>query len=111
MPGGRRQRRAAQYHLVDHELAVVLAERAGRGLVTGIWGVSAASPLPDDAESVIEHAAFGGDLPFALGRQILAGPARERVRLVIADMAHRCRGIDPAQTAQRHRVPDAVDLA
>ena len=42
----RRQRRAAQYHLIDHELAIVFAERTGLGLITGIRRIGAAGPLP-----------------------------------------------------------------
>ena len=111
MAGRRRQRRAAQDHLVDHEFAVVFAERARRRPVARIWRIGAARPLPDDAEGVAEHAAFGRDLPLGFGRQILAGPARERVGLVIADVTDRRARIDRAQAAERHREPCAVDLA
>ena len=36
MAGRRRQRRAAQYYLIDHEFTVVFAERARRRPVAGI---------------------------------------------------------------------------
>ena len=42
---------------------------------------------------------------------MLAGPARKGIGLVIADVTHRRRRIDPAQAAKRHRKPGAVDLA
>ena len=89
MPGGRRQRRAAQHHLIDHELAVIFAERAGRRLVAGIGRIGAARPLPDHAEGVAERAGVRRNLPLAFGRQILAGPARERIGFVVTDMADR----------------------
>src|SRR5215470_11268996 len=54
MPGGSGERRAAQHHLVHHEFAVVLAERAGHRAVAGIGRIGATRPLPDDAEGVLE---------------------------------------------------------
>src|SRR5258706_8109067 len=42
-----RMRAAAQHHLVDHELAVVLAERAVRRAVARVGQIRAARPLPD----------------------------------------------------------------
>src|ERR1019366_10598596 len=78
------KRRAAQHQLVDHELAVVFAERALHRPVAGIGGVGAAGPLPDNPERVVEMAGTGGDFPFHFGRQMLAAPARKGVRLIIA---------------------------
>ena len=66
MPGRRRQRRAAQYHLIDHELAVVFAERAGRRPLAGIRRIGAARPLPDHAECIAEHAACWPRFPTRL---------------------------------------------
>src|SRR5580698_7421608 len=109
MPGGRRERRAAQYHLIDHELAVIFAQRPGRRLVPGIWGVGAASPLPDDGVWVNQPSASGSSLPFGFCGQILACPSRECICFVIADMTSWQSRIDRAQTAKRHRMPDAVD--
>src|SRR6266571_7988456 len=77
------KRGAAQHQLVDHELAVVLAERAFDGAVAGIRGVGAAGPLPHDPERVVELAGPGRDFPFHFGRQMLAAPAREGVGLVL----------------------------
>src|SRR5712671_5290763 len=71
-------RAAAQHHLVDHELAVVFAERAGRGAEARIGRIGAARPLPHDPEGIIEETRPGRDFPFGSTRQILAGPARER---------------------------------
>src|ERR1700730_16929697 len=88
------QRRAAQHQLIDHELAVVFAERALDGAVAGIGGVGAAGPLPHDSESVVEMAGSRGALPLHFGRQMLAAPARERLGFVIADMADRGGRVD-----------------
>src|SRR6185436_10593270 len=85
--------------------------RAFDGAVARVGGVGAAGPLPDDAEGVVELAGAGGDFPFHFGRQMAAGPARERVRLVVADMADRSGGVDRLQPAERHDPPFAVDLA
>src|SRR4051794_12913437 len=86
---------APQYHLVGHELAVVLANRAGGLAVAGIGHVGTGRPFPDIAEhlgkplvlrrrtrmerAVFEHVAGGADvarrdLPLALARQPLARP-------------------------------------
>src|ERR1700730_2219772 len=89
MSGGSCKRGAAQHQLIDHELAVVFAERALDRPIAGIGGIGASRPLPDDPEGVVEMAGASGDFPFHLGRQMLSLPARERVRLVIADMADR----------------------
>src|SRR5450756_402103 len=83
------KRGATQHQLIEHELAVVFAERALAGPVAGVGGVGAAGPLPRDPEGVVEMAGAGGDFPFHLGRQMPAAPACERVGLVIADMADR----------------------
>src|SRR5436190_22165769 len=63
MPRRRRLRAAAQHHLIDHELAIVLAERTGGRAVARIGRVGAACPLPDDAEGVRDQAGAGRDLP------------------------------------------------
>src|SRR6202162_4043273 len=88
------KRGAAQHQLIDHELAVVFAERALDRTVAGVGGVGAAGPLPDQPERVVEMAGSGRDLPLHFGRQMLAAPARKRIRLVIADVADRRRPID-----------------
>src|SRR5260370_2036744 len=105
------KRRAAQHQLVDHELAVVFAERALNGTVAGIGGVGAAGPLPHDPERVVEMAGSPSDFPLHFGRQMLAAPARERVGLVIADVADRGVSVDRFQSAERHDLPFAFDLA
>src|SRR5690242_9810163 len=83
------KRGAAQHELVDHELAVVFAERAFNGAIARVRRIGAAGPLPDDAEGIVELARSCGDLPFHLGRQMLASPACKGVGLVIADMTDR----------------------
>src|SRR5215831_17875805 len=95
----RRKRGAAQHQLVDHELAIIFAERAVDGAVAGIGRVGAAGPLPDDAESVVEFTRAGGDLPFHLRWQMLAGPAGKGIRLVIADVTDGTFWIDGLQPA------------
>src|SRR6476659_81220 len=86
--------RATQHQLVDHELAVIFAERALDGPVARVGGIGAAGPLPNDPEGVVEMAGSCGDLPLHFGRQMLAAPAREGVGLVIADVTDRRRRLD-----------------
>src|SRR5712692_10334114 len=71
VPGGRRVRAAAQHHLVDHELAVVLAERALRRAIPWVGQIGAAGPLPDDAESVVEKILASRHFTFGFRRQVL----------------------------------------
>ena len=47
VPVRRRLRASAQHHLVNHELAVVFAERIRRRAIAGIGQIGAARPLPD----------------------------------------------------------------
>jgi len=47
-------RPAAQHVLVDHEFAVVFADRAGRRLETGIRCVRALGPFPVVAEQTLQ---------------------------------------------------------
>src|SRR5438046_10470392 len=47
----RGMRAAAQYHLIDHELAVVFSERTGSSAIAGIEQIGAARPLPGCPES------------------------------------------------------------
>ena len=46
---------AAQNVLVAHEFAIVFAERAGRGAITGIRGVGAARPFPNVAKHLLKR--------------------------------------------------------
>ena len=100
---------AAEDDLGAHELAVVLAQGAGEGLVAGVAGVGGLGPLPDVAEELlggggggaaglgVEVAGFqevardgmlGGDeLPFELGGEAVAGPAGEGVGFEEAEVA------------------------
>src|SRR5439155_27206637 len=91
VPRGRGARPAAEYQLVAHELAVVLAQRAGRRAVAGVRDVWAARPHPHvavertpvasgvQAFGVEEVAAHfprrGRRLPLELRRQAGPGPA------------------------------------
>src|SRR3546814_1754377 len=99
--GGRRAAAAAQHVLPAHELAVVLAQRAGQRAEAWIRGVGRRRPLPHVAEQLLQARAvvFGslrvqragigeiavdgdagrGLLPFGFGRQARPGPARKSV--------------------------------
>src|SRR5262245_46125837 len=52
----------------------------------------------------------GRDLPFLLGRQVLAGEARERVGLIVADVSDGRGGIDWLQASEGQLMPRAVAL-
>src|SRR6476646_7613069 len=106
----RRQRGTAQHHLVDHEFAVVFTERAVARGKAWIGRIARARPLPDDAEGTAEMARAGGTLPLSLRRQMLAGPVREGVRLVVAHMRNRGGGIDRLQTAKGELAPLAIAI-
>src|SRR3954468_8999142 len=54
VPGRGCKRGAAQHQLIDHELAVVFAERALDGAISGVRRVRTAGPLPDDAEGIVQ---------------------------------------------------------
>src|ERR1700730_3036842 len=108
---GRRQRASAQYHLIDHEFAVVLAERPGLRPIARIGRIGGARPLPYEPKGVSDLAAAGGYLPFRLARQIFSDPTRECIGLVVAHVAQRRRRIDRAQSAERHRQPRPVNLS
>src|SRR5258708_8282149 len=109
VPGGSCKRGAAQHQLIDHELAVVLAERALDRPIAGVGRIRAAGPLPHDPERIVEVAGAGGDLPLHLARQMLAAPARKRARLLIAYMPDRGVRVDRLQAAKCHDLPFAVD--
>src|SRR5438445_2541369 len=132
MTARRRAGSAAEHELVAHELAVVFAEGAGWGLIARIANVGAGRPLPHvsiefvqravlfpgSSRSRMEAAAFqkmplqrcpgGGCLPFRLRGQAGARPARERVRLVITDMADRLRRLELPHPCQGYRQPLSV---
>src|SRR3984885_3444825 len=58
--GGSDAGAAAKDNLRGHELAVVLAEGAGEGFVTGVAGVAGGCPLPYVAEELLEAGLAGG---------------------------------------------------
>ena len=116
----RGQRAAAQHELVHHELAIVFPERPGGRAITGVGGVGAARPLPDDAERVLEKTMAGGDLPFGLRRQVLADETRVGVRLIITQMTDRRSGVDGVEPPRvieneapstSRQCPGAVELS
>lgn len=51
-----------------------------------------------------------GMLPLRLGREPLAGPGREGVGLIVADVADRLGWIQRAHPPERHDLPVPVDL-
>lgn len=96
--------------MIDHELAIVLAKRAFDRAITGVRTVGGSGPLPDDSERIVEMPGAGGDFPFHFSRQMLAGPTRERVRLIIADVTNRSGRIERLQPGQCHDLPFTIDL-
>src|SRR5262249_19561353 len=108
---GRRVRAAAQHHLIDHELAVVLAERTGRRAESRIGRIGTARPLPDDPEGIVDEPETRGHLPLCFGRQVLAGPARERIGFVVAHVRDPCGRIDWPEARGRELLLGAVALA
>src|SRR5262249_60850290 len=108
---GRGVRAPSQHHLIDHELAVVFAERAGRRTVARIGRIGAAGPLPDDPEGIVDDGRARRDLPFGFGRQVLAGPSGQGVGLVVADMNDRRVRFDRLQSRRRELQPGAVGPA
>src|SRR5205085_3501302 len=93
------------------ELAVVFTQRARRRAETRIGRIGTARPLPDHTESVVDEVQARRNFPSRFGRQVLAGPAREGVGLVVADMGDRRGRIDGLETCERELEPAAIDLA
>ena len=59
MTDRRRAAPSAQNHLVDHEFAVVFADRARCGRKAGVGEVGRLGPFPDPAEQLLEFAVVG----------------------------------------------------
>src|SRR5882757_10119689 len=57
---------AAEDHLADHELAVVLPQRAARGAIARVGAVGALRPLPGHAVHLLEQILADGKFPFRL---------------------------------------------
>src|SRR3546814_8531370 len=108
VPARWRARAALENELPAHELAVIFADRAFGRAEAGIGAIGAAGPFPDVAEKAGRVAKARRDrpggveliaacrivrqrrrLPFGLGRQPRARPARIGVGFVEADMRHR----------------------
>ena len=66
--------------------------------------------MPRDAERIGKMPSTRRDLPFLFSRQMLAGPARERVGLVVADVHYGCVRIDQPQSAEGELAPVAIAL-
>lgn len=133
MSGRGRATAAAQHHLPDHELAVVLADRAGQRPEAGIGVVGKAGPLPDLADHLQQPVArggrdrvrvrrvvsgcrprlrCGGGSPLELGRQPGVGPLRVGGGLVEAQVADRLGRVERAPAHQReHCRAFGVELA
>ena len=124
---------AAQHHLVAHELAVVLTDRAGRRLEAGVGQVGGrrSTPRPrcragrapaggaaagggagaaraEVVRRVADAAAPGGHLPLELGREPGAGPAGVGVGLEVADVDDRVGGGRPAAAPCERELGPAV---
>ena len=120
---------AAQHHLIDHELAVVFADRAIGCTITRIGRIGARSPFPDIAEHLARRGVVRGNraqvsgfdevagvrierccskLPFELRRQALAAPTRERIGFIEADMRDRRFRIERLNSGKHHRQPFAI---
>src|SRR6185312_10440876 len=91
-----------EHILPVHELAVVFPDSPGGGGEAGESAISRRGPLPDALEGVFQGAVLRRVLPFGLGRQPGAGPARIGVGLEIADVGNGGRGIESFLAAQRH---------
>ena len=85
-----------------HELAVVLAEGAGEGLVAGVAGVAGGGPLPDVAEDLLEAGEVGAGVGWRL-------PVRGGWRWIglRADVGRRCSG-DGCEDGRRRSMRAAV---
>src|ERR1700677_1761319 len=124
--GGRHAGAAAQHVLVDHELAVVLADRPGGRLEARVGTVGGGRPLPDVAEQAGVRRRPGDrvwmepglveevprdrqrarrHLPLRLGGQPTSGPAGEGVGLVVAQVTDRLGRIDRARPGQGELLP------
>ena len=130
MAARRRAAATAQDELRTHELPVIFADGAGRGHETGIRAVRAAGPFPDIAEkgrtirrwprldrpchvhlvATVRVVRGRRRLPFELGRQPCAGPARIRIRLEKAHMRHWRGRIDCAPPVEPEPRPARLAL-
>ena len=66
MSGRRRMGTAAQHHLADHELAIVLADRPDWSAIAGIGRIGAARPLPHEPEGIVDQTLAGCDFPLTI---------------------------------------------
>jgi hypothetical protein len=112
MAGRRRRARATEHLLVDHELAVVLADGAGGRRESGVRHVGARRPLPNLAVPARRVVLWRGRDGFPLGfqREACAGPARVRVGFVPTHMRDRGARIERLQPLQPEHERDAVDV-
>jgi hypothetical protein len=119
----RRARAAAQNILIVHPFAVVFAECARRGAISGIRFVTRTRPLPYVAEWLevartahrMKMCVFHEipcdifrlrrDFPFGFGGQTRPFPARERVGLEIRNVTNRFVAFHFANAAEREHLP------
>src|SRR5947209_8135306 len=125
-------RGAAEHHLVAHEFTIVFAESPGRWTVAGVTDVRAGRPLPDVAIELAQRSAVlvsrygrrvkifsfeemagdryagGGRFPLGLRWQARAGPAREGIGFVEADMTNGLVPLDGPDAGQRKKCPLSV---
>jgi len=101
---------ATQHHLIDHELAVVLAHRTGDRREAGVGGVGAGCPLPNSVVKLAQlrlTVGLGCDrgLPLGFRRQAKPAPTGVGVRLIVADVRYRGVRIERTQPVQAERAP------
>src|SRR5262249_5607369 len=111
MPQRRRYRRTTPRNLMAHELSIVSAERPRGRTVGRIRSIGTPRPLPHDTERILKLACARRDLPFEFARQMLAGPACESIRFVVADVTDGKFLVDRQQSLKRENVPFSVDFA
>src|SRR4051794_26536021 len=107
----RRQAAAAKHHLVDHKLAVVLADGAIRLPEAGVGTVGAGSPLPSIAVPLMRPGLPNSRLHLELRRQPGAGPACVCIGFVPAHVANGRVEVQGREPAGTELPPRAVQLA
>src|SRR5690554_9836 len=86
MPRRGGHRRAAKNLLIDHEFAIILAQRPRSFDKAGVGKIGALAPLP--ATSPVELGL--GGFPFKFSWQTHAFPLRECCSLIIGNMGYGC---------------------
>src|SRR4029077_19587273 len=104
----RGERCTAQYHLIDHELAVVFTYGPRGGTVPRIRPIGAGGPLPHMSGQFADVGTLANGLQLCLGWQSSIHPARIGIGFVPTDVAHWRVGIERAATTQPHLPADPI---